>query len=100
MGNNPSKFQGDPTRPVEMVTWDQASAFCRKLGEPPQEQAVPLGYRLPSEAEWEYGCRAGTTTSWYQTDDEARLHEQAWFKGNATETTHPARWAVPGIDRL
>ena len=65
MGSNPSQFKGDPTRPVETVTWDEASAFCRKLGELPQEQAAHAGYRLPTEAEWEYACRAGTTTTWY-----------------------------------
>jgi formylglycine-generating enzyme required for sulfatase activity/tRNA A-37 threonylcarbamoyl transferase component Bud32 len=91
IGSNPSKFQGDPTRPVEQVTWDEALAFCRKLGGLPQEQAVHFGYRLPSEAEWEYACRAGTTTTWYGTDDEAVLKQQAWFDANAQQTTHPVR---------
>ena len=63
VGSNPSKFKDDPTCPVEMVNWDEASAFCRKLGELPQEQAAHAEYRLPTEAEWEYACRAGTTTT-------------------------------------
>ena len=59
MGNNPSHFQGDDL-PVEQVTWQQSVAFCQKLsvlaGQP---------YRLPSEAEWEYACRAGTITPYH-----------------------------------
>ena len=95
MGSNPSKFKGDPTRPVEKVTWDEASAFCRKLAELPEEQAARAEYRLPTEAEWEYACRAGTTTTWYSGDDEAALKEQAWFDANAGETTHPVGQKTP-----
>jgi len=56
MGNNPSYFKGG-TRPVEKVSWDDAVAFCKKLTEITNES-----YRLPTEAEWEYACRAGTKT--------------------------------------
>ena len=59
MGNNPSRFQGDD-RPVEKVSWDEAVEFCRKLS-----QQTGTEYRLPTEAEWEYACRAGTTTAYY-----------------------------------
>jgi formylglycine-generating enzyme required for sulfatase activity len=59
MGENPSYFEGD-NRPVEDVSWDDAFAFCKKLS---QQTGRP--YRLPSEAEWEYACRAGTTTPFY-----------------------------------
>lgn len=59
MGMNPSQFESE-TRPVEMVTWQQAVAFCEQLSE--QEDRP---YRLPTEAEWEYACRAGTQTLWY-----------------------------------
>ncbi len=62
MGNNPSKFKG-AKRPVEQVTWDEAVEFCRKL-----TQKTGKTYRLPSEAEWEYACRAGTTTPFYFGD--------------------------------
>ncbi|MFH0964648.1 MAG: formylglycine-generating enzyme family protein [Planctomycetota bacterium] len=63
MGDNPSHFEGDD-RPVEQVSWNDASAFCRKLSE--KEGAT---YRLPTEAEWEYACRAGTTTELYWGGD-------------------------------
>ena len=59
MGNNPAKFRGDKL-PVEQVSWTDAQAFCQKLSE-----KLGREYRLPSEAEWEYACRAGTTTPFY-----------------------------------
>ena len=62
MGNNPSDFKG-AKRPVEYVNWDDAVEFCRKL-----TQKTGESYRLPSEAEWEYACRAGTTTPFYFGD--------------------------------
>jgi eukaryotic-like serine/threonine-protein kinase len=62
MGNNPAYFKG-AKRPVEMVSWDEAVEFCRKLS-----QKTDKNYHLPSEAEWEYACRAGTTTPFYFGD--------------------------------
>ena len=62
MGNNPSDFKG-AKRPVENVNWDDAVKFCQKLSE-----KTGKTYRLPSEAEWEYACRAGTTTPFYFGD--------------------------------
>ncbi|MDE5113317.1 MAG: formylglycine-generating enzyme family protein, partial [Trichodesmium sp. St15_bin1_1] len=59
MGNNPSYFKGK-NRPVEMVSWNDATKFCKKLS-----KKMGRDYRLPSEAEWEYACRAGTTTPFY-----------------------------------
>jgi formylglycine-generating enzyme required for sulfatase activity len=59
MGVNPSSFQGN-NRPVESVSWDDAVTFCEKLSQKTQKN-----YKLPSEAEWEYACRAGTTTPFY-----------------------------------
>ena len=89
MGSNPSKFQGDPKRPVEQVSWDDAVEFCRRLSELPGEKAAKRRYGLPTEAQWEHACRAGTTTRWYSGDDEARLGDVAWFNENAGGQTHP-----------
>jgi len=95
MGSNPSKFKEDTNCPVEMVNWDEASAFCRKLGELPEERSGQSAYRLPTEAEWEYSCRAGTTTTWYSGDDEAGLKEIAWYTANAGGKTHPVCEKTP-----
>ena len=67
MASNPSYFQGNASRPVEQVTWFNARSYCAALtAQQAALGAVPSGYeyRLPTEAEWEYACRAGTTTSW------------------------------------
>jgi formylglycine-generating enzyme required for sulfatase activity len=58
MGTNPSQFKGD-RRPVEQVSWNEAMEFCRKASE-----LTGRKFRLPTEAEWEYACRAGTTTAY------------------------------------
>ena len=76
MGTNPAHFKG-PTRPVERVSWRDAQAFCRKLSE-----KEGVRYRLPTEAEWEYACRAGTTTEWYWGD---RWDETLAWVGPPTE---------------
>jgi formylglycine-generating enzyme required for sulfatase activity len=55
MGDTPSVFLASPDRPVESISWDQATEFCRRLADQPGKRV-----RLPSEAEWEYACRAGT----------------------------------------
>ncbi len=60
MGKNPSNFQGYDQRPVETVSWSDAVEFCQRLS-----QQTGTEYRLPTEAEWEYACRAGTTTPYY-----------------------------------
>ena len=63
MGKNPARFK-DPKRPVEGVCWNDAQQFCRRLSKIDPTAA----YRLPTEAEWEYACRAGTTTAFYWGD--------------------------------
>ena len=65
-----AKVAGQDTRqyPVESVTWEDAAEFCRQLSALPTEVAAGRMYRLPTEAEWEYACRAGTTTAWYWGD--------------------------------
>jgi formylglycine-generating enzyme required for sulfatase activity len=74
---------------VETVSWDDCVEFCRRLSAMPAERAAGRVYRLPSEAEWEYACRAGTTTRWHAGDDEAGLADVAWFTTNAGGMTHP-----------
>ncbi len=75
MGNNPSRFKGDD-RPVEMVSWDDAQGFIKKLN-----QAISdLNIRLPTEAEWEYACRAGTQTPFWFGDNITP--EQVNYDGN------------------
>lgn len=95
MGNNPSAFKGDDQRPVECVSYDDALAFCRMLTE--RERAagrLPDGYAyaLPTEAQWEYGCRAGTTgqyagdldtTAWYRANSGGQTHQVARKQANA-----------------
>ncbi|HEV3383596.1 MAG TPA: SUMF1/EgtB/PvdO family nonheme iron enzyme [Gemmata sp.] len=72
-GKNPSKFNrahgGGPDHPVESLTWDQAVRFCEKLGRMPDEEVHHRIYRLPTEAEWEYVCRAGTISA-FSTGDK------------------------------
>lgn len=84
MGTNPSYFKNNLQNPVENITWNDAQAFCKKLS-----GMTNKNYRLPTEAEWEYACRAGTTTDYYFGDDENQLGDYAWFDGNSNNTTHP-----------
>ena len=90
MGVNPSNFKG-PQHPVEQVSWDDAVSFCDKLSALPEEQAAGRMYRLPTEAEWEYACRAGSTTRYSFGDDEADLGDHAWFDDNSSP--RHIRWA-------
>ncbi|WP_313657268.1 formylglycine-generating enzyme family protein, partial [Planktothrix agardhii] len=84
MGTNLSRFSGNPQNPVESVTWFNAQAFCEKLS-----QLTGKNYRLPTETEWEYACRAGTETLFSFGDDREQLGDYAWFDGNSNNTTHP-----------
>ncbi len=124
IGNNPSVFTGDVNRPVEQVRWEDATNYCGKLTA--RERAagrLPSGYayRLPTEAEWEYACRAGTTTRFSYGDDLnctllgnhacragtttrlsygddpgcAQLGNYAWYDSNSGGTTHPVGGRKP-----
>jgi len=91
-GKNPSRFQGED-RPVERVTWDDAVAFCAKLTEIERKAgklAAGEVYRLPTEAEWEYACRAGTSGPFGSGGDARALGRHAWFAGSSDDETHPA----------
>jgi formylglycine-generating enzyme required for sulfatase activity len=89
MKTNPSEFKSGDKLPVEDVSWDEAMDFCRKLSDLSEEKASGRIYRLPTEAEWEYACRAGTTTRWYCGDDEDELGRVAWCDANSDDQTHP-----------
>jgi formylglycine-generating enzyme required for sulfatase activity len=106
-GANPSHFalRGDGRQkvgrqetarhPVESVSWPDAIEFCRKLSELPAEQSAGRVYRLPTEAEWEYSCRAGTVAPWYCGDDEAALADFAWLRPLSDQATHPVGQKKP-----
>ncbi len=85
MGNNPSRFKGSDL-PVETVSWEDAQQFISQLN----SQDKRYQYRLPTEAEWEYACRAGTTG-----DYAGNLYEMAWYENNSGNQTHPVGQKKP-----
>lgn len=93
METNSGSEESDNT-PVEQVSWMDAVEFCRILSR--KEGKI---YRLPTEAEWEYACRAGSRTSFYFGNDEKRLCNYAWFRKNADEVypvgqKEPNKWGI------
>ncbi len=96
MGKNPSKFSG-AENPVEQVSWHDAVEFCARLSKEGRT------YRLPTEAEWEYACRAGSTTAYCYGDDPGQLGEYAWYVVNSDEKTHevglkqPNAWGLHDV---
>jgi formylglycine-generating enzyme required for sulfatase activity len=107
MGTSPSKFYGFDNLPVEQVSWEDAVTFCNELSEMTgQEPCYDLaiwecdfsksGFRLPTEAEWEYACRGGSKLEWGSSSTgPGDLGRTAWFKGNSYRTTNPARSKDP-----
>ncbi len=90
---DPSHFKGK-RRPVEQVSWEDANVFCAWLA---KWKGLPDGVgkvRLPTEAEWEYACRAGSETEYYNGDGETALAAVAWYDANSGSETHPVdeRW--------
>ena len=95
MGTNPSYFLGNEIKetstnnPVEQVSWEDAVEFCKKLSDLPEEKKAGRLYRLPTEAEWEYACRAGSKTAYSFGESSKSLGDYAWFDGNRNNQTHP-----------
>ncbi len=77
-------------QPVVEVNWDDANAFCDWLSKKEGKE-----YRLPTEAEWEYACRAGTQTKWTFGDNQSELGDYAWFNRNSLSQTHPVGQKKP-----
>jgi len=92
MGNNPSKTK-DPRLPVDHISWHDAVAFCAAL----TALDPRFSYRLPTEAEWEYACRAGTRTRYYWGVDAnlSQIGDHAFYKENAEGKTHPVGQKKP-----
>lgn len=106
MGKNPSGFQGDrvaerhpetgrlvtevnsANHPVEQVSWSDAVEFCQRLSALPEEKKAGRVYRLPTEAEWEYACRAGSQTAYSFGSDEKSLVNFGWYDFNSKGITH------------
>jgi formylglycine-generating enzyme required for sulfatase activity len=82
MGTNPAFFEGNDL-PVERITWHEAVEYCRRLSKKEKKR-----YRLPTEAEWEYACRAGTTTPYYTGRNEAALAAAGWYLRNSGNQSH------------
>ena len=90
MESSPSYFSGDEN-PVEGVSWNGCQSFISKLNELDSKHT----YRLPTEAEWEYSCRAGSDTEYYFGDDKNQLGDYAWYSENSNDKTHPVGKKTP-----
>lgn len=86
---DPFYFKG-AQRPVDNVSWYDAVEFCDRLS-----QKFDRQFRLPSEAEWEYACRAGSTTKFFFGDDEKDLEKYAWYSVNSEYKTQPVGQKLP-----
>ena len=88
-GQNPSEFKG-PQNPVEHMSWNLCQEFCKRLS-----GKSGIAFRLPTEAEWEYACRAGSAATYCCGDKVEDLKAYAWFAGTAGDKTHPVGQLKP-----
>ena len=106
IGSNPSAFSGDDNLPVEHLTWFDAIKFCNALSTKGGLQPcynvssgvcnfTKNGFRLPTEAEWEYACRAGSTTIYNLGDSESDLARAGWYSPNCSNKTHQVGGKIP-----
>jgi len=106
MGFNPSLMEGDERRPVDQVSWFDAVEFCNRLSSimgfnPAYDISnrscvfTRNGFRLPTEAEWEYACRAGTQTRYCDGNSESDLARVGWYRLNSDGSTHPVGLKEP-----
>ena len=90
MGTNPSHFKNKLKNPVENVSFNDAQAFCQKLS-----QLTGKTYRLPTDVEWEYACRGGSSTDFFFGNDANQLKDYAWYGRNSQDKTHPVGQKKP-----
>jgi len=88
-------FEQNESHPVVCISWNDAKAFCEWLSKKGKGK-----YTLPTEAQWEYACRAGSTGRWCFGDDESQLGEYAWYDSNSEGKTHPVKQKKPNNFKL